>query len=191
MADQLYLSYWLHGFTEDSMLRHYEKMLRLFPYSRLARQGPVFRIIPIDFNEPAVFERAYGTQFEIPDVLEAAKEFQHADSCYLLEAAWDLWQFDADWHLAPSRATLCCFGPQFENEGGENLRVEFGLETLFLPQTGIPNNLRMAQSNIKSLLKLVHDLDDRLNPDRRLLASESGGSFPEKLQHALAQAEES
>jgi hypothetical protein len=36
----------------------------------------------------------------------------------------------------------------------------------------------------------VHDLDDRLNPERRLLASESGGSYPEKLQQALSQAEE-
>jgi len=190
MADQLYLSYWLHGFTEDSMLRQYEKMLRLFPYSRLARQGPVFRIIPIDFNQPAVFEQAYGSDFDINPALAAAKDFQHADSCYVLEALWDLWQYDGDWHLAPARAALCCYGPEFENETGENLRIEFGLEALFLPQPGIANNLRMAQSNIKSLLKLVHDLDDRLNPDRRLLASESGGSFPEKLQQALAQAEE-
>jgi hypothetical protein len=190
MADQLFLSYWLHGFTEDNMLRHYEKMLRLFPFSRLARQGPVFRIIPISYNEPAAFERAYSTQFDIADILVAAKEFQHPDSCYMLETAWDLWQFDTDWHLAPARATLCCFGPEFENETRENLSVEFGLETLFLPQPGIPDNLRMAQSNIKSLLKLVHDLDDRLNPERRLLASESGGSYPEKLQQALSQAEE-
>ena len=190
MADQLYLSYWLHNYTDDTMLRQFEKMLRLFPFSRLARQGPVFRIIPIHYNEPAVFEKGYGEEVDIDDVLAAAKEFQHSDSCYRLEAAWDLWQYDKEWHVAPARAALCCFGPDFETEDGEHLRVEFGLETLFLPQPGIPNHLRMAQSNIKSLLKLVHDLDDRLNPDRRLLASESGGSFPEKLQHALAQAEE-
>lgn len=188
MADQLYLSYWLNGFTEHNMLRHFEKMLKLFPFSRLARQGPVFRIIPLSYNEPAVFEKAYEPVFDVADAMAAAKEFEHADSCYRMEAAWDLWQFDTDWHLAPARAALSCFGPDFDSEQGENLRVEFGLEALFLPQPGLPDSLRMAQSNIKSLLKLVHDLDDRLSAERRLLWSESGGNFHEKLQEALSQA---
>jgi hypothetical protein len=188
MADQLYLSYWLHGYTENNMLRHFEKMLKLFPYSRLARQGAVLRIIPINYNEPAIFERAYPSPIDLADVLAAAKEFEHADSCYRLETYWDLWQFETDWHLAPSRATLCCFGPEFESEAGENLGIEFGIESLFLPQPEVPGSLRMIQSNIKSLLKLVHDIDDRLSPERRLLWSESGGNFPDKLQQALSQA---
>jgi len=189
MSDQLYLSYWLNGFTDNNMLRHFEKVLKLFPFSRLDRQGPVFRIIPLSYNEPAVFEKLYAPPVDLTDLLAAAKEFEHADSCYRLEASWDLWQFETDWHIAPTRAALCCFGPEFDSEGGENLRVEFGLEALFLPQAGVPGSLRMAQSNIKSLLKLVHDLDDRLSAERRLLWSESGGNFHEKLQEALLQAE--
>jgi hypothetical protein len=43
----------------------------------------------------------------------------------------------------------------------------------------------MIQSNIKSLLKLVHDLDDALPVETRRLWTESGGSFSEKLQQAL------
>ena len=41
------------------------------------------------------------------------------------------------------------------------------------------------QSNIKSLLKLVHDLDDALPVETRRLWSESGENFSEKLQQAL------
>jgi hypothetical protein len=36
MADQLYLSYKLRNFSAQNMLRHYEKLLRIFPFSRLA-----------------------------------------------------------------------------------------------------------------------------------------------------------
>ena len=39
MADQLFLSYWLRNYNESTMLRNYEKLLRLFPYSRLAQQA--------------------------------------------------------------------------------------------------------------------------------------------------------
>ena len=186
MADQLYLSYWFHGYGEQNMLRHYEKALRLFPFSRLSRQASVLRIIPVSYNEPAAFERAYPPPFEIDPLLIAAREFQHADSCYRLESAWDLWQFEQDWRIAPSPVALCCFGPEFDSDGGENLRVEFGLDAQFLPQPDLPDSVRMVQSNIRSLLKLVHDLDDRLGPERRQLWSESGENFPEKLQEALS-----
>jgi hypothetical protein len=44
----------------------------------------------------------------------------------------------------------------------------------------------MVQSNIKSLLKLVHDLDDALPVETRRLWSESGENFSDKLHQALA-----
>jgi hypothetical protein len=102
-----------------------------------------------------------------------------------LETRWDLWQADPDWKLAPAPAALCCFGPEFERDLGEDLRIEFGIETLFLPQSDRDGELKMTQSNIKSLLKLVHDLDDALRVERRQLWSESGENFAEKLQKAL------
>jgi len=186
MADQLYLSYWLRGFNEQNMLRQFEKMLALFPYSRLSQQGVVFRIIPLDYNQPAVFEQAYPSPPDLAAVLEAAKEFLHADSSYRLEASWDLWEREPDWRLAPVRAALCCFGPEFEHEPDDNLRLEFGIESLFLPEPGVSDSLKMVQSNIKSLLKLVHDVDDRLNAERRLLWSESGEDFYKRLERAVS-----
>lgn len=189
MADQLYLSYWLNSFTGANMLRHYGKMLRLFPYSRLWKGESTLRVIPVNYAEPAVLERPFASPADVDSVLAACKEFENPDSCYRLESAWDLWQYDADWEVKPARIALCCFGPEFEQDLGEHLRIEFGIDTHFLPQPELPDNAHMTQSNVKSLLKLVHDLDDELAVKKRLLWTESGENFAEKLQQALAEAE--
>src|SRR5438477_3496049 len=161
MSDQLYLSYELRGFSEQTMLRHYEKVLRLFLFSRLARVPSTFKVIAVSFNEPPLLEIPYPAPVPMDDILATAKDFQNADACYRLETWWDLWQFvDDDWRLTPSRAALNCLGPEFVRENDEDLSIEFGIDAHFLPQPDRPDSVRMIQSNIKSLLKLVHDLDD-------------------------------
>ena len=190
MAEQLYLSYRLRSFTAQNMLRHYEKLLRIFPFSRLARQPSTFKVLAVDYNEPAVLEIPYPPPVPVDSVLAVAKDFENPDACYRLESWWDLWQFEGDWNLAPSRVALCCFGPEFEHESDDHLTVEFGIDAHFLPQPGTPNSMRMVQSNIKSLLKLVHDLDDALPVETRRLWSESGENFSEKLHQALSAAVE-
>ena len=185
MADQLYLSFWLRNYGEQTMLRHFEKLLRLFPFSRLATQPTTFKVLAVDYAEPTVAEIPYPPPAPIDALLAAAKDFHNADACYRLESWWDLWQFETDWKLSPSRVTLACFGPEFHSESGEHLAIEFGLDANFLPQPELPNSLRMIQSNIQSLLKLVHDLDDALPVETRNLWSESGENFSEKLHQAL------
>jgi hypothetical protein len=211
MADQLYLSYWLRNFSEPTMLRHYEKLLRLFPFSRLAKQPSTFKVIAVDYNEPVVLEVPYPPPVAVEDILAAAKDFQNADSCYRLETWWDLWHFADEWKLEPTRVALCCFGPLFDqgNAGFHPaqqaavtefpsspdqaaascaIEIEFGIDANFLPQPDLPDSPRVIQSNIKSLLKLVHDLDDALPVETRLLWSESGENFADKLHQALTAA---
>jgi len=190
MADQLYLSFRLRNYSSQNMLRHYEKLLRIFPFSRLARQASTFKVLAVDYNEPPVAEVPYPPPVPIDAVLAVAKDFQNPDSCFRLESWWDLWQFDGDWKLTPARVALCCFGTEFEHESDDNLTVEFGIDAHFLPQPALANSIRMVQSNIKSLLKLVHDLDDALPVETRRLWSESGENFSEKLHQALASASE-
>jgi hypothetical protein len=212
MADQLFLSYWLHNYSESSMLRNYEKLLRLFPFSLLAQQASTFKIMAVDASEPVVAEIPYSPPVPIDAVLAVGKDFQNADACYRLETWWDLWQFDGDWKLAPARVALCCFGPEFNQipsgHGGPPveaprtpviafpspqddaalgcaLEIEFGIDANFLPQPELLDSPRMIESNIKSLLKLVHDLDDALPVETRRLWSESGENFAEKLHQAL------
>jgi len=216
MADQLFLSYWLRNYSDSTMLRNYEKLLRLFPFSLLAQQATTFKIMAVDPSEPVVAEIPYSPPVPIDAVLAVAKDFQNADASYRLETWWDLWQFDTDWKLAPARVALCCFGPEFNqspsglerapdaqpasviafpnpNEDaalGCALEIEFGIDANFLPQPELPDSPRMVESNIKSLLKLVHDLDDALPVETRRLWSESGENFAEKLHQALSAAAE-
>ncbi len=216
MADQLFLSYWLRNYSDSTMLRNYEKLLRLFPFSLLGQQPSTFKIMAVDASEPVVAEIPYPPPVPIDDVLAVAKDFQNPDACYRLETWWDLWQFGAEesnpeWKLAPARVALCCFGPEFNQSPsatasgldaprtpviafpspaedaalGCALEIEFGIDANFLPQPDLPGSPRMIESNIKSLLKLVHDLDDALPVETRRLWSESGENFAEKLHQAL------
>jgi hypothetical protein len=187
MADQLYLSYWVTGFTEHNMLRYYEKALRLFPVSRLNQNASTLRITPIAVTEPALFEQAFAPGFTTEDVIAAAQGFRHADCCYQFDTSWDLWQHEQDWAVQPSRVSLACFGPEFARDLGEDLRIDFGVDANFLPRTDVTNALVMEQSNIRSLLKFVHDLDDALGAARRQLWTESGESFAERLQRLLSE----
>ncbi len=74
---------------------------------------------------------------------------------------------------------------EFPGSANCALEIEFGIDASFLPQPELADSPRVIQFNIKSLLKLVHDLDDALPVETRLLWSESGENFSEKLHHAL------
>ena len=176
MADRLYLSCWLRGFTGNNMLRHFEKMLELFPYSKLAARGPVLRIYAIEQIEPPQFEREFVPGADPKEIIAAAREFAHEDCVFEIETNWDLWQFSGDWKLAPAAVTLSCFGPGFENDWGDHLRIDFGNDARFLPHPHLEAGPRMAQSNLKSLVHLVHEIERVLSIERRQLWSESGVS---------------
>ena len=85
----------------------------------------------------------------------------------------------------PAPGPPVCYGPAFDTETGEPLRIEFGLDALFLPIAGIEGSLRMGQSNLKSLLHLVKDLERVLDIESRQVWSESGANFAEVLRTAL------
>lgn len=185
MADRLYLSYWINGFSPMTMLRHYEKMLRLFPFSRLRRADSVFRIHAVSYAEPHLLETPVAPPVDPGAIVASAAEFTASDVCYELDTAWDLWTWEDDWKLAPSGVTLSCYGPEFESDLNENLRIDFGLDERYLPGAGGSDGVRMVRENIQSLLRLVHDLDNKLNVDQRRLWSESGENFAERLQTTL------
>lgn len=184
MADQLYLSYWLRGFTEHNMLRHFEVLLRKFPFSRL-RPQLALTINAIELAEPALLERDFPDG-DIAAVIETAKEHAHADCAYAVDAAWDIWQHDAEWKLRPAPVRLNCFGPLFPSERGEQVLLEFGHDAYFLPQPGLASNLAPFRHNIRGLLHLAEDLDGSLAVSKRLLWSECGENFAGRLEAALA-----
>jgi hypothetical protein len=186
VPDRLYLSSWIPGFNDSNMLRHFGRLLSLFPYSKLAKRGPVVRVYALEHTEPPLFEREFTPAADPKDLLESVREFMQADCTCEVDAAWDLWDHDGtEWKLAPVPVTLICFGPQFDNELGDQLRIEFGLDSRFLPVRGVEGALRIGQSNIRSLLHLVEEIDRVMKPERRTIWSESGANFAEVLRGAL------
>lgn len=191
MTDQLYLSIWLDRHAQANRLRHFQKVLRSFPFSQREQPQSTVSVQAIDLTEPPVFEKAVNGPIDLAEIESAFAEFQGEDIAYELESWWDLWQFDGDWKLKPTRVTLCCFGRQFDNGTDldraeqEDLRIDFGVDTSFLPDPDVPASARLIESNIKSLLRLVHDVESALPTRKRLLATESGENFAERLQQTL------
>ena len=169
------------------MLRHFETLVGLFPYSKLATRGPVLRVYALERVEPPVLEREFEPGATAAEIGKFAAEMARPDCAVEVESSWDLWQHDGDdWKLSPATVTLACSGPDFDNENGDNLRIEFGLESRFLPMEGLQSSIRMGQSNLRSLLHLVSQLETALPLEKRKLWSESGRNFAELLVETLS-----
>ncbi len=126
---------------------------------------------------------------DVEDVLEILHDYTGDDVAQRVESFWDLWQYiDGEWALAPARVALICQGPKFDNntdqpvQDQEQLRIEFGVDINYLPQPDIPGSGRLTESNLRSLLRLVHELDSTLPVNRRRLETESGENFAHRLQ---------
>ena len=128
---------------------------------------------------------------DVDEVLKALKDYTGEDVAYHVESWWDLWQYENDWVLKPARIALASFGPEFdagtERENGmqEDLRIDFGVDSSYLPAPELPGSARLIESNIKSLLRLVHELDRALPVETRKLETESGENFADRLQQTL------
>jgi hypothetical protein len=189
MADRLYLSCWVtrrNGtHSAATLLRYFEKILGVFPFSKLAARGPEIRVYAIEHLEPPQFEREFPPASDPLDLIAAAREFMQEDCLTEIDAAWDLFQYVGDWKLLPAGVTLSCVGPQFENEIGDQFRLDFGLDARYLPDPAIEGALKMGEANLKSLVHLVHEIERVLPLDRRQLWSESGESPAESITKAL------
>ena len=197
MTDQLYLSIWLDRDSLVKRLKHFETLLRLFPFSQRPQGQTTVSVQAIAFTEPPLLERPMNGPIDVEDVLEALHDYTGDDVAQRVDSFWDLWQLiDGDWALAPARVALICQGPEFDNNTElavseqEQLRIEFGVDINYLPQSDIAGSARMAGSNLRSLLRLVHELDSTLPVKQRKLETESGENFAHRLQEFTAGAAE-
>ncbi|HEX4230655.1 MAG TPA: hypothetical protein VHZ07_18410 [Bryobacteraceae bacterium] len=197
MTDRLFLSIWLERQSRlapqgpKKRLRYLEQVLRLFPLSQRGQPQTIVTIRALDVTEPPLLERPFNAPIDLEQVIETLQDYTGADVAYEVETYWDLWQFDQDWALAPSRVLLSCFGPEFDNgtERGsseqEDLQVDFGVDSHYLPRLDVPGGAKLIESNVRSVLRLVHDIENALPVEKRLLETESGGNFAERLQQEL------
>jgi hypothetical protein len=186
VSDRLYLSCRLRGANDANLLRHFEKLLALFPFSKLAKRGPVLRVYAVEHKEPPAFEREFSPGAAPANMIAMGREFFQPDCCMEIDAAWDLWQLDKEWKLGPAPVILSALGSKFEDREGEHLRVDLGLDSHFLPNEKVEGSLRMGQSNLRSLLHFVNDAERSLSLESRTLWSESGVNFAGMLAETIA-----
>jgi hypothetical protein len=191
VTDQLSLSIWLERGSRANRLRHFETLLRLFPFSQRDQPQSTISVHAVAETEPPLLESPMNGPLDASEVLAELAEYSGDDIAYNVESWWDLWQYDGDWKLGPARVELACFGPAFDNgterSAGEqeDLRIDFGVDSHYLPRPELTGSGRMTESNIKSMLRLVHELDSALPVAKRKLETESGENFAERLQQVL------
>ncbi len=192
MPDQLFLSIWLNRNGRTNRLKQFEKLIRRFPFSQRPQPQSTIAIQAVSSTEPALLEKPVNGPVDLAEVMAVLQQYSGEDVSYRVESWWDLWQYDRDWALTPTRVTLSCFGPEFDNGteretvDQEDLRIDFGLDAHFLPQAHLPGSGKLIESNVKSLLRLVHELDSTLAVEIRRLETESGENFVDRLQQALS-----
>ncbi len=187
MPDRVYLSLWLEDFNAENMLERFRVLLERFPFSQLRPGIGALRVQALSESEPPLLEHAFAEPPAVERVIELASEFRHPDCAFLIEGWWELWQWTEGWRLLPSPVTLFCFGPLFDNEIGDHLRVELGTEAQFLPWVPHPQAGRMARSNLRSVVRLAEDLEKSLKLRQRQLWSESGENLARQLEAALTE----
>jgi hypothetical protein len=187
MPDLLYLSLWMRDHRAENMLDRFERLLRVFPFSRLRPGISSLRVQALAETEPPLFEQAFAQSPEIDQVIGLAREFSHPDCAFVVEGWWELWQWKDEWRLLPSRVTLVCFGPEFENEVGDHFRIELGAERQFLPDHSLPRADLIARSNLRSVVRLAEEVAKALPVAQRQLWSESGENFAALVDAALSE----
>ena len=185
MPDPLLLSLWLRGFQPANALGHFEELLRVFPFSAMRPGIDTLKVYALEFAEPPVLEHAFSGAPDVETVAALCREFDHPDCAYTVEGWWELFQYHNGWRLTPSRVSLTCFGPQFENDSDDHLRIDFGPETHYLPKPRLPDSARAVHSNLTGVLRLARDLEAALPVAMKSLWSESEEDFTTRLESAL------
>lgn len=192
VTDQLSLAIWLPKALGNWRTRYFGKMLSIFPFSQREQPQSTIIVQGVSITEPPLLERPMNGPVHLADVMEATRDYEGDDVAYRLETWWDLWKYNGEeWEVGPARVVLSAFGPEFDNGSSlaiaeqEDLRIDFGVDTAFLPDATLAGSTRLIHSNIKSLLHLVHEIEEALPLERRVLETESGENFAEKLTQAL------
>ncbi len=200
MPDRLYLSLWLKEYDHQRVLAALQKVLEAFPFSRPVAGVRSISVHPIDWSEPPAIEREFAEGAEIGYTIEMAREFENPDCAYEATVFWDLWEFRRNggaggWRQTPHEVRLIAYGPQFEGREVErgHLELDLGLDTPFLarersdrdPEAFTDDYASHIQANIQKLLNLVRTLSTTLSAEKRLLWTESGENFAERIERSL------
>jgi len=185
--NRIYFSVWLRGYTQHNMLASFEKLLKLVPFSRLRPEATI-TVLAVNYVEPPLFQKRLDTAPDPAEVIAICREFDNPDCAYQLETYWDLWfrnEQTGEWKLGPTMLSITCYAPVFESELGEQMLIDFGVDSRFLPEGDSAAELMAVRSNVRSLLHLTTDAAKHLAMEKKTLWSETGDNLAARLAATL------
>jgi len=144
MPNRAYANIWIRGFSEETVLTHFERFLATVPLSSKPPGFTGLLVRAVDFAEAPLEDHDFRGYSPTPaDIANLTREHLSGDVAYEVSARWDLWIRDketASWKIEPSRVDVACFGPDFDSgahaESGDFL-VDLGFEHLFTGHAGL------------------------------------------------------
>jgi len=177
---------WVRGYRASNMLDHLAKLLAVFPFSRLRQGMRSMSVYALEYAEPPLSETVFDQDADAASVVELAAEHSNPDVAFLIDGYWELWRWKGEWKLEPSPITIECFGPEFQNDLDDHLRVCVGVDEDFLLRDELEGSAVAIRSNIKGLLRLVDEISKTLPIARRTLWLESGEDLAARLEDQIA-----
>ena len=144
MANRAYLRVWTRDFSESTMIAEFARFLATAPLSDSRQSFESLTVQPIDASEtPVAMWDLRPMQYGAAEVAALAVQYLHADSAYVAEAKWDLWELDMDslkWKKQPQQLRLISHGPEYDNgiassEG--HFCADLGFEHFFTGHAGL------------------------------------------------------
>jgi hypothetical protein len=119
MVDRAYFSVWTSGYSEETMLEQFERLLETVPPSSKLPGFTRLVVRALSPSETPIAEHDLrGTGAAAADIAVLAREQSNADCAYEVEGRWDVWQWDGElsvWKREPEPLLLICNGPAYDD----------------------------------------------------------------------------
>lgn len=135
---------WTRDFSESTMIAEFARFLATVPLSESHPSFSSLTVQPVDASEsPVAVWDLRPLQYGPAEVAALALQNFNADSAYIAEAKWNLWEFDMDslkWKKQPQPLLLSCHGLEYDEgiaaaEG--HLCADLGFEHFFTGHAGL------------------------------------------------------
>ncbi len=194
MGDRIRFSLWFDSQTTAQILPRLAHAAEVLPIEALERGVQQFRVVALNWSEPALVEERATGGMTVAEALEEMRGFVHEDCACEMDLAWMLWRYGAQgWEQALHPVRFTSLGPSFAEglaaEEGQ-LSVDFGLDEAFLAEAA-PWNVdtrRHLQANILQLLAYCHKAQQQMRPRMRRLWSDEETDWTQKLVQRLRDA---
>jgi hypothetical protein len=200
MADRLYLSLWYPNFHFEglpaAMVAVMRQLTAVGGESRLTAAAAY----PLAWNEAPLYSRIFvddpDSEDSLPEnAVREATEQMYPDTAFEFEQRWPLWTPDSSgaeigletvWRQHQTVVRIVGFGPEFDDASFEqngHVRVDFGIDSPFLLEAVEldAEASKRVQANIEMLLAFTLSVEKNCGISSRLLWTESGETFVQKL----------